>query len=97
MQGVAHRASKREQAMRSGPAVCLACGGVTEAGLSFVGSLRCLDCRQVDAALSPRLVQQWQATVRQRAHRFWGPGSVALSLHQVLRRNTGASRDASAR
>jgi hypothetical protein len=50
--------------------VCLACGAVTEAGLSFVGSLRCLDCRQADAALSPLLVQQWQATLPRRENRY---------------------------
>jgi hypothetical protein len=39
---------------------CLACGQPLEAPLSIVGSLRCLDCRDVQAPLNPELVALWQ-------------------------------------
>jgi hypothetical protein len=39
---------------------CLACGKSLEAPLSAVGSLRCMDCRDEQAALSPELVALWQ-------------------------------------
>jgi hypothetical protein len=38
---------------------CLACSRPVDDG---VGSLRCLDCREDNIALDPRLVAQWQAT-----------------------------------
>jgi hypothetical protein len=39
---------------------CLACGKQLEAPLSMTGSLRCLDCRAVEAPLDPELVALWQ-------------------------------------
>jgi hypothetical protein len=38
---------------------CLACGRPLEAPLSVAGSLRCLDCREANAVLDPRLVERW--------------------------------------
>jgi hypothetical protein len=35
---------------------CLACGNQLDAPLSMAGSLRCLDCRTVEAPLNPQLV-----------------------------------------
>jgi len=42
------------------PDRCLACGKPLETPLSVVGSLRCLDCRDEQAALDPDLVALWQ-------------------------------------
>jgi hypothetical protein len=39
---------------------CLACGKQLDAPLSMAGSLRCLDCRAVEAPLNPQLVALWQ-------------------------------------
>jgi hypothetical protein len=39
---------------------CLACGKQLNAPLSMAGSLRCLDCRVVEAPLNPELVALWQ-------------------------------------
>jgi hypothetical protein len=39
---------------------CLACGKKLDATLSTAGSLRCLDCRAVEAPLNPELVVLWQ-------------------------------------
>jgi hypothetical protein len=39
---------------------CLACGKQLDAQLSMAGSLRCLDCRTVEAPLNPQLVALWQ-------------------------------------
>jgi hypothetical protein len=41
--------------------VCLACGTPLQKPLTYLGSLRCMDCRSVDRQLDPRLVQEWQA------------------------------------
>jgi len=40
---------------------CLACGKPLGASLSMVGSLRCLDCRDEQAALNAELVALWQS------------------------------------
>jgi hypothetical protein len=36
---------------------CLACGKPVEVALSLAGSLRCMECRDVNAALDARLVE----------------------------------------
>jgi hypothetical protein len=41
--------------------LCLACGATIENGLTFVASLRCVDCRDQTAPLDPALVEQWHA------------------------------------
>jgi hypothetical protein len=40
---------------------CLACGALIEKGLTFLGSLRCVECRDKDAPLQPLLVGVWTA------------------------------------
>lgn len=39
---------------------CLACGKKLDVTLSTAGSLRCLDCRAIEAPLDPELVVLWQ-------------------------------------
>ena len=39
---------------------CLACGKRLDNPLSLAGSLRCQDCRTVQAPLDPELVALWQ-------------------------------------
>jgi hypothetical protein len=50
-----HAKQKKERVMH-----CLACGKQLDAPLSMAGSLRCLDCRTVEAPLTPQLVALWQ-------------------------------------
>ena len=40
---------------------CLACSEPVEQPLAFLGSLRCLACREDNAPLDPTLVAEWQA------------------------------------
>jgi hypothetical protein len=41
----------------SNASLCLACGGEVAPSLSRTGSVRCHDCRDVDAPLRPDLVE----------------------------------------
>ena len=41
---------------------CLACGKPLESTLGFLGSLRCLDCREESAQLDPVYVAAWYAS-----------------------------------
>jgi hypothetical protein len=41
--------------------VCLACGKPLEPSLEFLGSLRCLDCREENSVLDPAYVADWSA------------------------------------
>jgi len=43
------------------PTRCLACNELAEQPLAFLGSLRCLACREDNAPLDPTLVAEWQA------------------------------------
>ena len=42
--------------------VCLACGEPLEPTLDFLGSLRCLECREENAQLDPVYVAAWYAS-----------------------------------
>jgi len=41
--------------------VCLACGKMLEPTFGMLGSLRCLDCRDLHAQLDPRIVAASQS------------------------------------
>jgi hypothetical protein len=61
--GAAHAdgdADKRDP-LTALPLLCLACGALIEKGLTFVGSLRCVECRDKGAPLQPSLVELWHA------------------------------------
>jgi hypothetical protein len=45
------------------PAVCLACGCPIEAGLTFVASLRCAQCRDDNVLLDEALVADLQVPI----------------------------------
>jgi hypothetical protein len=46
-----------EPSARAGAKVCLACGGPIEETLWWVGSLRCLECRDIHRPLDPLLAK----------------------------------------
>ena len=58
-----HEASLSEEREPLTPLLfpCLACGALIEKGLTFVGSLRCVACRDDDAPLQPMLVELWNS------------------------------------
>jgi hypothetical protein len=43
------------------PVVCLACGDAVGRELSFLGSLRCVECRGTERPLDPALTVRWLA------------------------------------
>jgi hypothetical protein len=51
-----------EPSARAGVKVCLACGGPIEDTLSWVGSLRCLECRDIHRPLDPSLAKAPEKT-----------------------------------
>jgi len=51
-----------EPSARAGAKVCLACGGPIEETLLWVGSLRCLECRDSHRPLDPLLAKPLEKT-----------------------------------
>jgi hypothetical protein len=56
---VATQSSDERDPLDALPPACLACGALIERGLTFVGSLRCVECRDNAAPLQPSLVDLW--------------------------------------
>ena len=52
-----------EPSARAGSEMCLACGGEIEETLSWVGSLRCLECRDLRRPLDPLLSKEPERAV----------------------------------
>ena len=56
-----HWTKKRERRQaRSRLETCLACDTPLQESLSRLGSLRCLDCRQLNSPLDESLFRRWQ-------------------------------------
>jgi hypothetical protein len=54
---------------------CLACGRRLDEALAVVGSLRCLDCRESNAALRSQLIPPAAEHSEDRKHRRLSPPS----------------------
>ena len=66
-----------EPSGRLGAKVCLACGGPIEETLIWVGSLRCLECRDIHRPLDPLLAKPPEKTA--------GPFMAPTALFAQLR------------
>ena len=73
-----------ERSARSGTKVCLACGGPIEETLLWVGSLRCLECRDIHRPLDPLLAKAPEKTA--------GPFMKPATLLARLRARTSGRR-----
>jgi hypothetical protein len=69
-----------EPSGRAGVKVCLACGGPIEETLMWVGSLRCLECRDIHRPLDPLLARAPEKTS--------GPFTAPTALLAQLRART---------
>jgi hypothetical protein len=58
---LASSAEEKQQHDHRRPLICLACGNPLEEPLARLGSLRCMDCRELDRRLDPQLVRDLQA------------------------------------
>ena len=65
-----------EPSGRAGAKVCLACGGPIEETLMWVGSLRCLECRDINRPLDPLLAKPPEKT----AGPFMAPTALLAQL-----------------
>jgi hypothetical protein len=65
-----------EPSARAGAKVCLACGGPIEETLLWVGSLRCLECRDIHRPLDPLLAKAPEKT----AGSFMAPTTLFAHL-----------------
>ena len=73
-----------ETSARAGTKVCLACGGPIEETLSWVGSLRCLECRDIHRPLDPLLAKAPEKTA--------GPFMTPTALLAQLRARASGRR-----
>jgi hypothetical protein len=69
---------------RAGAKVCLACGGPIEETLIWVGSLRCLECRDIHRPLDPLLAKPPEKTA--------GPFMAPTALFAQLRARASGRR-----
>jgi len=74
-----------EPSARAGAKVCLACGGPIEDTLSWVGSLRCLECRDIHRPLDPSLAKAPEKT----AGPFMTPTALLAQLRARASRRVG--------
>jgi hypothetical protein len=73
-----------EPSGRAGAKVCLACGGPIEETLWWVGSLRCLECRDIHRPLDPLLAKAPEKTA--------GPFMTPTALLAQLRARASGRR-----
>ena len=65
-----------DEPSRAGAKVCLACGGQIEETLMWVGSLRCLECRDIHRPLDPLLAKPPEKT----GGAFMAPAALLAQL-----------------
>jgi hypothetical protein len=73
-----------EPSARADANVCLACGGPIEETLLWVGSLRCLECRDIHRPLDPLLAKTPEKTA--------GPFMTPTTLLAQLRARASGRR-----